>query len=120
MEQRPVGNRARQVHGKAAARRQHAVHGKYAPFIVETNIVIDAEIVALAGRGHIVVPVRAQLDGAAEFPRGERGDGRKQVRLAFLAAERPAHAPHVHRHRARRNREHMGHDMLHFARMLGR
>ena len=120
MEQRPVRNSTRQIDGEAAARREHAVHGKDAPLIVEPDIVIDAEVVALAGRGHIVVPVGTQLDGAAEFPRGKRSDGRKQVRLAFLAAERPAHAPHVHRHRARRDPEHMGHNMLHFAWMLRR
>jgi hypothetical protein len=62
---RPVVDRAAQIGGEAAARREHQVDPGDAPGAVEADLVLDQVIVALAGDRDVVVAVVAQLDGSA-------------------------------------------------------
>ena len=64
MEQRAVGDRAGEVGGEAAAGGEAAVDGEDAAVVVEADLVLVEEVVALAGRDHVVVAVGADLDGA--------------------------------------------------------
>ena len=120
MEQRAIGDRPGKVRRKAAARRIDVVDACDAALVVEADLVVDQEIVPLAGRGHVVVAVGPDLDGAAELLGGDRRDRRELVDLRLLAAEAAAHAPDLDRHRMRGNAERMRHHVLHLARMLGR
>ena len=75
---------------------------------------------SLAGDHHVVVAVEAQL-GRAPGARGDqRGDAGKQRGLAFLAAERAAHAAALYYHVVRLLAERVGDQVLHFAGVLGR
>ncbi len=76
------------------------------------------EVVALAGRDHVVVAVRPDLDRPVELLGGDRGDRGKLVALRFLAAEAAAHAPHMHRDGVRCHAERMGDHVLDLARVL--
>ncbi|MCY1233761.1 hypothetical protein D9M72_463160 [compost metagenome] len=78
------------------------------------------EVVALAGRAHVVVAVGPDLDRAAVFLGGNGRDGRKNVGLGFLAAETTAHAAHVDGHRIRRHAENGRNHVLRLSRMLRR
>ena len=59
---------------------------------VEADIIVDREIVALAGHDHVVVAVGADLGRAAGLGRDQRAGGGKSGGLGLLAAERAAHA----------------------------
>ena len=120
MEERSIRDRTREIGGEAAARRVDHVHGlDHAP-IVEADLVVDEEIVPLAGDRHVVVAVGAAFHGAAELLRRQRRDAGEGIALRLLAAEGAAHAPHLDRHGVRRHAEHMRHHVLDFARMLRR
>ncbi len=73
-----------------------------------------------AGHQHIVVAVGAQFNGALQVRGGDRGGGRPQAGLRFLAAEAAAHAAAFHHHAVRMHAQRVGNDMLHFRGMLGR
>ena len=86
----------------------------------EADVVVDAEVVALAGHDHVVVAVEPHLARPPGLPRAERGERRPLRRLALLAAEAAAHAPHLDGDRVVVEAEHMGDDVLHLGRVLGR
>ena len=88
-----VVHRAGEVDAVAAARSHRHLQTEDAPACIETGLVVEAEIVPLAGDHHVVVAVRAQLDGAAELVRRERRALAEDAGVAFLAAEAAAHTP---------------------------
>ena len=90
------------------------------PVVVVADLVVVEEVVALAGRDHVVVAVGADLDGAVPLLGGDRGDGGEEVGLGLLAAEAAAHAADDDRHRVRRDAEDVGDHVLHLGRVLGR
>ena len=59
-----------------------------AAVVVEADIVVDAEIVPLAGQDHVVVAVEPQLHRPPGLLRQQRRDDGDQRGLRFLAAER--------------------------------
>ena len=79
MEQRAVGDRAGEVGGKAAAGGEVAFDRMDAAVLVEADVVVDDEVVALAGRDHVLVAVGADFHGAARAswrrPRRQRRTG---------------------------------------------
>ena len=95
MQHRAVVDRAGVVGAVAAARGQHHVQAQDAPAVIEAAVVVDAEVVALAGDDHVVVAIGAQLDRALQLERGQRGALREDAGVALLAAERPAHARQI-------------------------
>ena len=84
------------------------------------DIVIDHEIVPLAGHDHVVVAIQAQLCRASGFLRHQCGNAGKQRRLTLFAAERAAHAPAFHDHVLGLFAQRMSYFVLHFAGMLRR
>ena len=86
---------------RAASSTSTAAH---APSRIEADRPVDAEIVALAGHHHVVVAVEPELARPAGGVRRERGEHGPLRRLAFLAAEAAAHAPHLARSHRRRRR----------------
>ena len=120
VEEGAVGDRAGEVGGEAAAGGEAAVDGEDAAGVVEADLVLVQEVVALAGGDHVVVAVGADLHGAVELLGGDGGDGGEQVRLGFLAAEAAAHAADDDGHGVRRNAEDVGDHVLHLGRVLGR
>ena len=74
MEHGPVADRRRQVRRHAAARRVDVLDAFDAAVIVEADIVVDAEVVALAGHDHVVVAVEPDLGGPAGVMHDKRGD----------------------------------------------
>ena len=120
VEERTVGDRTGEIGRKTAARREDGVDRLDAALVVEADLVVDVEVMTLAGRSHVVVPVGTDLDGATVFLGGQRRHGCKHVCLRFLAAEGAAHAAHVDCHGVGRHAEHLADHVLGFARMLGR
>ena len=120
MEQCAIGDRPRQVGREAAARRVDIVDAKDGAVVVEADFIVDQEVVALAGRRHVVVAVRPDLDRAAEPLGGDRGQRCKLVALRLLAAEAAAHPPDLDRDRMRRHAQRMRDHVLHLARVLRR
>ena len=120
VEERAVGDRAGEVGGEAAARGEGAVDREDAAVVVEADLVVVEEVVALAGRDHVVVAVGAELHRPVPLLGGDRGDRGEEVRLGLLAAEAAAHAPDDDRHRVRRHAEDVGDHVLHLGRVLGR
>ena len=120
MEQRAVGDGAGQVGREAAARREHEVDAVDVAVPVEADLVVDDEIMPLAGRDHVVVAVGPDLDGAAMLLRCDRGQCGELVALRLLAAEAAAHAADLDRDGIRGNAKRMRHHVLDFARMLCR
>ncbi len=90
------------------------------PSAIETDIVVDQEIMALAGHDHVVVAVEAELAGPARLHGGERRNRRPLGGLRLLAAEAAAHAANFDRHRMIGAAEHMGDNVLDLGGMLGR
>ena len=91
-----------------------------AALMVKPHLPIDFEGMAAPGDHEVVVTVNAQLHG---FAQGLRRDGRhagKQGRLGFLATKAAAHAPALHLHVVGPQTQGMGHQVLHFAGVLGR
>ncbi len=107
VEQRAVGDRAGKIGGKAAARREHEVDAVDVALVVEADLVVDDEIVPLAGGDHVVVTVGPDLDGAAMLLRGDRRKRCELVALRFLAAEAAAHAADLDGHGIRRHAKRM-------------
>jgi hypothetical protein len=120
MEQRAVCHWAGQIGRPATARGKQAIHGQNAPIIIKAQIVIYAEIMALAGDFHILIAVGPQFDSAAKCALRPRRPRRKTGSSGFLCRQsrRPcgAHSPppHWQAHPG------MGNHMLRLAWVLGR
>ena len=84
MEHGAVGDGAGQVGRIAAARRMiEARSPRMRPSCVEADLVVDAEIVALAGHDHVVVAVQPALDRPLQLDRRQRGDRGRIASPAF-------------------------------------
>jgi hypothetical protein len=118
VEHRAVVDRARQVGREAAAggaRRRPVMR----PSGVEAHVVVDAEVVALAGGAHVVVAVEAQLDRPPAGPGEQRGDAGPLGGLRLLAAEAAAHPAAFAAHLVHAPAEGAGHRLLHLGGVLG-
>jgi len=120
MEHRAVVDRGGEIDRRATPRREPQLQREDMPLGVESDVVIDPEIVPLAGHRHVVVAVAAEFGGTPGLGRDQRGGGGEQRGLRLLAAERAAHPAHLDRDIGRAEPEHMRDEMLDFARMLGR
>ena len=120
VEHGAVVDRGREISRVATARREHHVERGDTAVSIEAGRVVGAEVMPLAGHGHVVVAVEPQLAGPAGDARRERCQCRPLGGLGFLAAEGTTHAPHFHRHGRRREMQHVSDDGLQLARMLGR
>ena len=104
----------------AAVGGEREVERKNVAFAVEADVVADQERMALAGGAHVVVAWQSQLHRPPRLPGEHRGDTGDDGRLALLAAERAAHAPHLDGDRIERQAEQMRDAVLHLGRVLGR
>ncbi len=119
VQHRAVGHGQGQVLRPAAAGVLGEDDAGDPPRVVEARVIVDAEIVALAGDDHVVVAVVAHLDGAARAGGHQRAGNGERVALAFLAAEAAAHAPRFHPHGMHGHPQRMGDLVLDFRRVLG-
>ncbi len=120
VKHRAVIDRAREVCGVPAARGQHHREGEKAALVIEARLAVGDEVMTFAGDEHVGVAIQAQLHGSAGFARQHGRGGGDQGGLTFLAAESAAHTPALDDDVVGRNGQRMGHDVLHFGRMLGR
>ena len=120
VEHRAVVDRARDVGRIAAARRHDGFERADAALRVEPDLVVGEEIVPLAGQAHVVVAIEPDLARPPGDARGERRNGGPLRGLRLLAAERAAHAAHLDGDRRVRHVQHLGDQVLAFARMLRR
>ncbi len=86
---------------------------------VNSCLPVGDHVVALAGGGHVIAAVEAQLDRTACVFCEESGGGGDDGRLAFLAAKPAAHTPHLALDLAGGNAQNASDVMLHFGWMLG-
>jgi hypothetical protein len=91
MKHGAIVNCARQVGRDSTPRCKHKVDTTNQPVIIETNVVLDNEIVTLACHDHVVVTIQTQLAGASGPCRHDRRYARNGRGLAFLAAESATH-----------------------------
>ena len=120
VEQAAVGDRAREVGRPAAARGEGHVETLDQAVAVEAHLVVDDEVVALAGDHHVVVAVGPALGRAAGLLGDQRAQAGEQVALRLLAAEGAAHAADLDRDRVRGDAQHLGDHVLDLGRVLGR
>ncbi len=120
VEQGAVGDRPREVGCPAAAGGEGHVDGVDPAVLVEADRVVAFDIVALAGDDHVVVAVRPNLGRAPRRLGHQRRDAGKEVRLALLAAEAPAHTPHLGGDGGIDGAEHLGDEGLSLRGMLRR
>ena len=118
VKHRAVIYRARQIGRHAAARCEHELDTLDPASTVETDVVIDDEIVPLARHDHVVVAVEAQLAGAPRFIRHQSGNAGNQCRLAFFAAKGATHAAAFNDNIFRPFADCRSHQVLNLARML--
>ena len=57
------------------------------PVVVEPDVIVDREGIALAREDHVVVPVESDLGGPSGLIDNESGDRREVGGLSLLAAE---------------------------------
>ncbi len=120
VEQAAVGDRAGEVRRPAAAGGEGHVEALDQALLVEADLVVDDEVVALAGDDHVVVAVGPALGGASR-PLGDEGaQAGEQVALGLLAAEGAAHAADLDGHRVRGDAQHLGDHVLDLGRVLRR
>src|SRR5690606_4917948 len=120
MEHCAVVYGAGKIRRHAAARGEHELDALDAAGIVEADVVVDDEVVPLAGHDHVVVAVKPELAGFAGVVRHHRRDAGNQRRLALLAAERPTHAAAFDDHVLEVATDRGGREVLHFTRVLCR
>ena len=120
VKHRAIVDGSGQVRGYAAAPGQFEIDAGDAAVVVESDVVVDDEVVSLAGHDHVVVAIEPQLARAPGLVRHQRRDAGDQRRLRLLAAEGATHAAayddNILRRAAGRMRDHA----LHFVRVLRR
>ena len=120
MEHGAVDDADTDIGGAAAARIEIEVDGANAAVGIIADRIFDGEVVALAGHRHVGVAIEPKLAWPASHAGGQGRNHRPLGRLRFLAAEAATHAAHAAGHERIRHAKRARHDMLHFARMLGR
>ena len=110
----------RQILRPAATGIMMEVDAQNAAALIIADIIVDTEIMTLAGDDHIVVSVIAHLARTPGLLRGNRTSHRKRVALTFLAAKATTHAAGFHADRIHWQPNGMGHLMLDLGRVLGR
>ena len=120
VEEGTVAHRAGEISRETGPEREGIVDAEDAALVVEADIVIDGEIVPLAGRNHILVAVEPHLDCAVELLGSNSRKRRKLVRLCLLATEPATHTAYFHRDRVARRAERVRDHVLCLARPLGR
>ncbi len=118
MEKGAVGDRPGEIGRITAPSGIICLDRTDAAIVIEADVVVDEEVVALAGGHHVVVAVRAKLDGTAKLARGDRGECRELVALGFLAAKGAAHPADIHCDGVGWNAKHLRDHTLHFAWVL--
>ena len=98
VQTRAVVHRTRIVGAVATSRHQRDVGAQDASLGVKAHLIVDPKIMALAGDGHVVIAVDAQLDGFFELVGGQCGALAEDAGVAFLAPKAPAHAAADHLH----------------------
>ena len=96
MAQGARDHRRRQIHRPAAIGGEIHVDGPHAAVALDASLPAQQERMALAGNDHVGVAVQTQLYRTFRRARQHGRDAGDQGRLAFLAAEGAAHAPHRH------------------------
>jgi len=120
MEHGAIRDRGREIGRVAAIRRLLEDHRFDQAIPGKPDVVVDAKAMALAGQHHVDIAIEAELDGPSGFRRSQSGQARNTCSLGLLTAEPAAHSPDFHRHLVIENTECFRHQMLDFARMLGR
>ncbi len=120
MQHGPVGHRDGQIQRPAAAGILHKFNTNDPAFLVIAHMIIDPEIVTLAGDDHIVIAVIAHFARLACSARRHRTTHSQCIALAFFAAKTAAHAPDFDPNCIHRHAQGMGHLMLYFGWVLGR
>ncbi len=68
----------------------------------------------LAGRGHILITIKTNFNGALVLLGCDCSNGCPLIGLCFLTTEAAAHTAHFNRHRMARHAKRMGDQMLGF------
>ena len=118
VKERPIRHRPRQVRGKPATRGKTALDRLNTARVVKADLIVHHEIMPLARRRHVLIAVGADFDRPVPLLCSHRGNGAKEVHLAFLAAKAAAHPAHVHGDGIRWHAHDMGDHMLRFRRVL--
>ena len=118
VKHRAIIYRARQIGRHTAARREHELDTLDPASSVETDVVINDEVMPLARHDHVVIAVEAQLAGPSRFVRHQSGNTGNQRRLAFFAAKGATHAAAFNDDIFRQFTDRRSHQVLHLTRML--
>ena len=86
--------------------------------VMKAGPVLDAELVALSGDDHVVVPVVTHLASLARQPGRDSARAGKRIALRFLSSERAAHPPDFHLDGAHGDAERVRRLVLNFSRVL--
>ena len=92
MQHCAVSHRQAQVERPSTTCKMSDIQRCDPPRVIKANVVIDAEIMPLAGDDHIIVTVIAHFASLAGQPCRNRAAHGQRVALAFLAAKATAHA----------------------------
>ena len=116
----PVQDGGREIRHMAGAGRERHIEAEDPAVVVEADVIVDREVVALAGDNHVVVTRQAKLDRPIRGPSQQSGDRGDDRCLTFLAAERPAEPAHFRGDLGERQAEHVGNAVLDLGRVLAR
>ncbi len=119
MEHRTVVDRPREIGRNAAARREHEPDTGNTAVVIKADVILDIEVMPLAGHNHVVVTVQPQLARLAGLHGHQRRHAGDRSCLAFLAAKGAAHAATNADHVLGTASGRLGDEVLHFVGMLG-
>ena len=117
--QRPGQDGLGEVEAPAAVRGQGGAQPEQAAVVVEPDLPLRMEGVALAGHRHVLGAGQPHPDRAAGQRRAERRDGGQSVRLHLLPAEPTAHPQALHGDLVAAPAQHVGDDLLGLGGVLG-
>ena len=120
MQHGPVGHRKRQVHRPTAAGIMGKIKRLDAAIRSITQIIVNPEIMPLAGDDHVIIAVITHLAGLAGQPGGNGTSDGQRVALGFLAAKPTPHPAHFGPDRVHRQANGLGDFVLNFSGILGR
>ena len=120
VQERSLHHGQRQIGRDAAVRIIGDAERLNPPVIVEANFPRAEIFVTFAGDSHVVVFVVDDAGRAARFASDQRGHHRRDRRLRFLAAKRPAHPFADANNFVLADAEHLGNERLNLGRILRR